>query len=104
MDLRSPRDCPLKQSHDPWKMSMEGFLSRKEAGCARWAKQGISSADIERDLFYFSSMGYDKVYGPLTSLCFLYSSLPDRSLQAQLFFYSVLGAHNMSCIIQITRL
>lgn len=71
-------------------MSTKGFLPRKEAGCARWAKQGISSADLERDLYYFSSMGCDKVYGPLSALCFLFSCVPDRSLQAQLFFYSVL--------------
>lgn len=67
------------------------------------AKQGISSADIERELYYFSSIGFDKVYRPVTALCFLYSSFPDRSLQTRLFFYSVLGTNNMSFITQITR-
>lgn len=69
--LQSYRDLPIKQSHGPWKMSTKGFLPRKEAGCARWAKQGISSADLERDLYYFSSMGCDKGYGPTKCSVFL---------------------------------
>lgn len=99
MGLLSNGDLPINKSHGPWKMFVKGFLPRKGAGCAMWAKQRTSSTDIERDLYYFSSMRFDKVIGQLTALCFLYSSLPNRSLQVQLFSFSVLGTNDISFII-----